>query len=88
MQLVSLLTALALAGPGVSVMSRRLHDIGLSGWLVAALFAVYVVGIALALEIPVLGGLLALATIVAALVVALIPSKPGANQYGPNPKGL
>jgi hypothetical protein len=29
-----------------------------------------------------------LAAAIAALVVALIPSKAGANQYGPNPKGV
>ncbi len=88
MQLVSLLAALVLVSPGISVLSRRLHDVGLSGWLAAALVGAYVVGAALALEIPILGGLLTLAAIVAVLTVALIPSKLGANQYGPNPKGM
>lgn len=87
-QIVSAIASLALAGPGISVMSRRLHDVGLSGWLAAVFLVGYGVGSVLALEIPMLGGLIALAAIGAALVVALLPSKPGANQYGPNPKGI
>lgn len=85
-QVVSTVASLGLAAPAISVMSRRLHDVGLSGWLAAAFLGAYAVGSALALEIPVLGAVLALAGIGAALVVALLPSAPGANQYGPNPK--
>ena len=59
---------LALLAPGFSVGARRLHDVGMSGWLMLA-------GL-----IPYLGWLFL-------LIVALIPSKAGANAYGPNPKG-
>jgi hypothetical protein len=34
-----------------------------------------------------LGGFIILLAAIAVLVVALLPSKPGANVYGPNPKG-
>jgi len=58
---------LAAVIPSLAVTVRRLHDIGMSGWLVL---------IAL---VPILGGL-------ALLVMTLMDSNPGANQYGPNPK--
>jgi uncharacterized membrane protein YhaH (DUF805 family) len=61
------LVVLALIAPTASVGVRRLHDVGLSGWL-------YLVGI-----IPYIGWLFM-------LVVGLMPSKPEANRYGPNPK--
>lgn len=87
-QFIYALVALALAAPGLSVMSRRFHDVGLSGWLVAGAFGAYAVGAMLiAASMPV--GLLLIAVVgVAVLVVAVLPSKPGANQYGPNPKGV
>ena len=47
---------------------RRLHDIGMSGWLLLATSLV-----------PFLGGL-------ALLVLFVMDSNPGPNQYGPNPK--
>ena len=52
--------------PGISVGSRRLHDVGLSGWLY------------LLVIIPYLGNLFM-------LIISLIPSNKGANQYGPDP---
>lgn len=85
--ILSTIVALAALSPGVSVMSRRFHDVGLSGWLVAAVVGAYVVGAVLAQSNPPMGGLIALAAGAAGLVVALLPSKPGENQYGPNPKG-
>jgi uncharacterized membrane protein YhaH (DUF805 family) len=88
--LLSGILGLGLISPGISVMSRRFHDVGLSGWLVAAVFCAYVIGAALANMSPdsaVLGGLIVLAALAFALVVAFLPSKPGENQYGPNPKG-
>jgi uncharacterized membrane protein YhaH (DUF805 family) len=87
-QFVYALVALALLAPGVSVMSRRFHDVGLSGWLVAAVFGAYAIGAMMAAAAMPLGLMLLLAAGVAVLVVALLPSKPGANQYGPNPKGV
>lgn len=82
------IAALALLAPGVSVLSRRLHDVGLSGWLVAAAFGLYAVGTMLAAAAVPIGVAIIVAVGVALLVVALVPSKPGDNRYGPNPKGV
>jgi uncharacterized membrane protein YhaH (DUF805 family) len=87
-QIISTIVGLALLAPGVSVTSRRFHDVGLSGWLVAGVFAAYVVGYMMMASAMPIGVVILLAAAVAALVVALIPSKAGANQYGPNPKGV
>lgn len=86
--IVGNLTSLALLAPGVSVMARRFHDIGLSGWLVAALCgAVFVAGL-IAAASPEVGGLLMLAISIGAIVLLVRPGQPGPNQYGPNPKGV
>ncbi len=87
-QVLYILTSLALLAPGLSVMSRRFHDVGLSGWLVAGVFAAYFVGAMLTAAAIPLGTVIVVAAGIAALVVAVLPSKPGANQYGPNPKGV
>jgi len=58
---------LAAIVPGLAVSVRRLHDIGMSGWLI-------LIGL-----VPAIGGLVL-------LVMFLIDSNPGPNQYGPNPK--
>jgi len=79
--------SLALLAPSISVLSRRFHDVGLSGWLVAAFVGAYVLGSLLAAQMNPLGGLLTLVAGLGVLVIALIPSRPGANKYGPNPKG-
>ncbi len=86
-QILSGLASLALLAPGLSVASRRCHDVGLSGWWVAGAFGGLFAGSLLAMGVAALGGLVVLATLVAIVVVALMPSKPGPNQYGPNPKG-
>jgi uncharacterized membrane protein YhaH (DUF805 family) len=88
MQLFSGVLGLAILAPSVAVMSRRFHDVGLSGWLVAGVFGAYAVGGAVAMENDDFGALIIVLTAVAALVVTVLPSKPGANPYGPNPKGL
>lgn len=88
MQVLSGVAGLAVIAPSISVMSRRFHDVGLSGWLVAGVFGAYVFGGAVALANEALGGLVVVATAIAALIVTVLPSKPGANQYGPNPKGV
>jgi len=79
---------IALIAPGVSVLSRRLHDIGQSGWLAAAIVGGYLVGGVMTMSLIEAGAVLTLIAALSALVVGLIPSRPGANQYGPNPKGL
>lgn len=86
-QFVSGALSIALAAPAISVLSRRFHDVGLSGWLVAAAVGVYVIGmIATAAAMP-SGVILSAAALLGVFVVALMPSRPGPNQYGPNPKG-
>lgn len=80
------LASLALLAPTISVTSRRFHDVGLSGWLVAVAFALYVVGAMMMASYIEAGAVLAGATVLALLVVAIIPSRPGENAYGPNPK--
>ena len=79
---------LGLIAPGVSVTARRLHDIGLNGWLAAALVGVTVLGMALSVEADLLGAAASLLAVIAAVAVGVIPATPGANQYGPNPKSL
>lgn len=86
-QFISSVASIAFLAPGVSVLSRRFHDVGLSGWLVAGAFGVYVIGfMANAAAMPA-GLVLVFAAALGVLIVALIPSRPGPNQYGPNPKG-
>ncbi|ANN56137.1 hypothetical protein A9174_04700 [Mesorhizobium loti NZP2037] len=59
---------LAFGWSWIALVVRRLHDIGLSGWLVLICF------------IPAIGG-------VAVLVLGLVPSQVGENQWGPVPAG-
>jgi len=88
-QVITGFTWLALLAPGIAVTARRLHDAGLSGWIAAALVALYIVGAMLiAAAIDDLGALIALASMAGAIAIGLIPSRPGENQYGPNPKGV
>jgi len=87
-QVFNFIASLAVLAPSISVMSRRFHDVGLNGWLVAAVFGAYfVAGMMMAAAMPI-GAVLFGATVLVALVVTIIPSRPGPNQYGPNPKGL
>jgi uncharacterized membrane protein YhaH (DUF805 family) len=87
-QILSTIFSLAVAAPGISVASRRFHDVGLSGWLVAGFVAAFVVGSFLVGVLNPLGPIIMLVAGVGMLVIAVMPSKPGPNQYGPNPKGL
>ena len=55
--------------PGIALTSRRLHDIGLPGWLViAAIFAV--------LFLSIIGW-------IGYMIVMSLPPRNGENQYGP-----
>jgi len=81
-QIVSGLVGLALIAPMVSVMSRRLHDIGQNGWLAAAPIGLSVVAGVLG---P-FGAVLSLIALAAMVALAFIPGQPGENQYGPDPK--
>ena len=60
------LYGLAIFIPSAAVTVRRLHDVGLSGWLYLLNFLPF--------------GQIVL------LVFAFMDSKPGTNQYGPDPK--
>jgi uncharacterized membrane protein YhaH (DUF805 family) len=62
--------------PGLGMLVRRLHDIGLSGWIALLLI--------LAGLIPVVGLISSIAT----LVIACINSQPFVNKYGPPPKAV
>ncbi|MCX7356888.1 MAG: DUF805 domain-containing protein, partial [Alphaproteobacteria bacterium] len=87
-QILSTVFSLAAAAPGISVASRRFHDVGLNGWLVAGFVVAFGVGQMLTLALNPLGMILMMVAGIAMLVITVMPSKPGANQYGPNPKGL
>jgi uncharacterized membrane protein YhaH (DUF805 family) len=87
-QIVSTIASLALLAPSASVMSRRFHDVGLNGWLVAAVYGGLFVGYALQAAAMGIGTLVLAVVVIAALVVLVLPGKPGSNQYGPNPKGI
>lgn len=86
--ILSTIFSLAVAAPGISVASRRFHDVGLSGWLVAGFVAAFVAGSFLLGMLNPLGGILIFAAGIGMLIITVLPSKPGPNQYGPNPKGL
>jgi uncharacterized membrane protein YhaH (DUF805 family) len=80
------LTSLVLLAPTIAVTSRRFHDVGLSGWLVAAAFGAYFVGAMMMASYIEAGAVLVGAVALTLLVIAIIPSRPGENAYGPNPK--
>ncbi|WP_395645725.1 DUF805 domain-containing protein [Terricaulis sp.] len=84
---IGALANIALLAPSLSVMSRRFHDVGLSGWLVAAVFGVFFVAGMVASVSPTLGGLLLLGACIGVIVVLVRPGQPGSNQYGEDPKG-
>ncbi len=115
--LIGWLISLALIWPNLAISVKRLHDMGRTGWLVLAPYAISIVlsiigfvimfaGIAgsgmsedyyeanpmaaFAIMGPALGafaiaGLISLAFL---LWIGLTDSQPGANRFGPNPKGL
>lgn len=87
-QIVSTIASLALLAPSASVMSRRFHDVGLSGWLVAAVYGGLFVGYALQAALIPAGTFVLAIVVIGALIVLVLPGKPGSNQYGPNPKGV
>jgi uncharacterized membrane protein YhaH (DUF805 family) len=82
-----IIAALALLAPSVSVLSRRFHDVGLNGWLVALAFGLYIAGSSMIAAAMPAGSILVGVVALVVLVIAIIPSRAGANQYGPNPKG-
>lgn len=96
----SMLYGLFVFLPSLAVTVRRIHDIGRSGWWVAGYYGLAIVcailitiGAILALGgksigavFSVIGVLVIMAAAVWMLVWMCKDSKPGANEYGPNPK--
>lgn len=66
----------AVAPPNWTAAARRLHDLGLTGWISAVPVALWFIPIPHA-------KLLAAIAIVALLVLFLFPGRPEANKYGP-----
>lgn len=86
---VGVIAGLAIAAPGVCAGIRRFHDVGLSGWWFAAAFGALVIASALSITpLAVLGAIAVLAILVVLIFFLVKDSQPGANKYGPNPKGL
>lgn len=80
---------LALFAPGLSVLSRRLHDVKLSGWFAAAVAGASVGGGVFSMDggaLGTLGSLLSLGAVVAAVWIGVMPGTVGPNAYGPDPK--
>lgn len=73
MRQVGIIGNLLLLIPGISVVVRRLHDLGYSGWWYCILL---ILG-----SIPYIG-------IVLTLGMMLADSRPGTNKYGKNPKQI
>ena len=77
--------------PGLSVMVRRLHDTGRSGWwafmpFVAGLLPDAMKVISVPLGVRFIVSLAAFAAFVVFIVWMFLDSQPGANQWGSNPK--
>jgi uncharacterized membrane protein YhaH (DUF805 family) len=94
--------ALAVIVPSIAVAVRRLHDTNRSGWWFLAPIVPYVIGIVAAGTGvatgteggAATGGILALVSILAAVVLGLVlivfyflEGTKGPNKYGPDPKG-
>jgi uncharacterized membrane protein YhaH (DUF805 family) len=90
---------LAILAPSTTVLVRRFHDVGLSGWWIGgywiASIAIGLIGggsLAMgstdsASAIANIFGLLMNLAGLAIFIVTLLPSQAGANKYGPNPLG-
>lgn len=63
--------------PGIAVLVRRFHDVGLSGWWYLASILVSV--------IPVIGEAAGGIASIAVFVITLLKGTTGANKYGPDP---
>lgn len=85
-QTLSTLATLALLAPWISVTSRRLHDLGQSGWLAAALFGSLLLASGLVVNGEEAGNWLSLIVLAAAVALAALPGQAGANAHGPDPK--
>lgn len=82
--MISGIAVLALLAPWVSVSSRRLHDLGFSGWFAAAIPAFLLGGGAV--DDETLGGVLSLIGLVGLIAIGVKSGPSEANAYGPDPK--
>lgn len=91
--------SLAVLLPSLAVAARRLHDTDRSGWWQLITFAPFVLMMVVipfgvgtpSAAVSVVVGVLALATLVAAVVLIVIlatDGSPGSNRFGPNPKAV
>jgi uncharacterized membrane protein YhaH (DUF805 family) len=97
--LMALIFFLAIIAPSITVLVRRFHDVGLSGWWVGGYWIANVAvgstsGVSLGIDSSdgILGAASALGLIlnlasIGIFVVTLLPSQSGTNKYGPNPLG-
>ena len=82
--LTAWLAHLVLLAAGVSVLSKRLHDLGRSGWWSAVVWLVFV--IVCPQPEGVVDDVLATGLVVAGLYLALAPGQPAFNRFGAPPK--
>jgi uncharacterized membrane protein YhaH (DUF805 family) len=89
------LYSLAAIVPSVCLGIRRLHDIGKSGWWVLIFYGIIIAAV-LVIFVGLLGDMsfftvIGTVGLIAGCIIFLVflcqDSQPGANQYGPNPKG-
>jgi uncharacterized membrane protein YhaH (DUF805 family) len=90
------LLMLATIVPSLAVGARRLHDTNRSGWWQLLAYAPYTLLLLIgpasgsALGALALAGMISIIAMICAVIVLIfmvLPSKPGANKYGPNPYG-
>jgi len=95
--LLAFIFFLAIIAPSITVLVRRFHDVGLSGWWVGG-YAIANIAVGMiegmnaglngnsSSGIGILGLILNLAAL-GSFIVTLLPSQSGTNKYGPNPLG-
>ena len=100
--IISNIYSLAILVPSYSVIIRRLHDIGKSGWwillniggvllLIPAMILTMIFSFSQSnngLITASIFGLLGFACIITSFIFAITKSQPGTNKYGPNPYEL
>ena len=85
---LSLLFALATLLPTLAITSRRLHDIGKSGWWQLAWYIIHALPAVIAADYPLLPPAVTLCVGIWAIIWLAKPGQPGANDFGPDPGGV
>ena len=73
---IGILFGLAVLIPGLSLGTRRLHDINKSGWWLLMWFGIFLIRFGIFLIVPV----------IVLIVWHTKPSDEGTNKYGPDPR--